>query len=152
MRLWVKYEDDVIYPLVRIPSFNLMLRSVLSQRSDDEIDAMLRAHPDPARAENYKRTARRPADTAAVAEATSKLAAALDRLEAALADEAWLAGPAVSLADIAIAPMMDRLEYLAMAGLWDGRPGVRDWIVRLKARPSFAKAAPQAEQRVPVAT
>ena len=149
MRVWVKYEDDLIYPAIRIPSFNLMLRSILRQRTDAEIDRMMTTHPDPKRAENYKKTARAPVDQTAVAEATQKLAMALDRLEAALADGPWLAGAALSLADIALAPMMDRLEFLAMAGLWDGRPRVRDWVARLKARPSYQAAQPPAEHRVP---
>jgi glutathione S-transferase len=36
-----------------------------------------------------------------------------------------------------------------MAGLWDGRPRVRDWVARLKARPSYQAAQPPAEHRVP---
>jgi glutathione S-transferase len=149
MRVWVKYEDDLIYPAIRIPSFNLMLRSILTQRTDAEIDRMMATHPDPKRAENYKKTARAPVDRAAVAEATQKLAVALDRLEATLADGPWLVGAQFTLADIALAPMMDRLEFLAMAGLWDGRPRVRDWVARLKARPSYKAAEPPAEHRVP---
>ena len=149
MRVWVKYEDDVIYPAIRVPSFNLMLRSILATRTDAEIDRMMKTHPDPKRAENYRKTARAPIDGAAVAEATRTLESALDRLERALAEGPWLAGPQFTLADIALAPMMDRLEFLAMAGLWDGRPRVRDWIARLKARPSYQTAQPPRERRVP---
>ena len=149
MRVAVKYEDDLIYPAIRIPSFNLMLRSILARRTDDEIDRMMATHPDPRRAENYKKTARGPVDGEAVAEATRKLEVGLDRLEATLADGPWLAGAQFTLADIALAPMMDRLEFLAMAGLWDGRPRVRDWVARLKARPSYQAAQPPAEHRVP---
>ena len=71
----------------------------------------------------------------------------LDRFDAQLSRTAWLASDDYSLADIAMAPMMDRLEYLAMAGLWEGRPAVRDWIARLKARPGYQKGIPPMEHR-----
>ena len=71
----------------------------------------------------------------------------LDRFDAQLSQTAWLAGDAFSLADIAMAPMMDRLEFLAMAGLWEGRPAVRDWITRLKARPAYQQGVPPMEHR-----
>ena len=66
----------------------------------------------------------------------------LRKMEAALASSDWLAGDEFSMADIAMAPYVNRLEVLAMAGLWkDGRlPRVENWFARLKARPSFKPA------------
>lgn len=65
----------------------------------------------------------------------------LDRLEAAL-DGPYLAGPACSLADIAWAPILNRLVECNLEGLWiDGRrPRLTDYVVRLMSRPSLDAA------------
>ena len=51
-------------------------------------------------------------------------------------------GDAFSMADIAMAPYVNRLDALAMDGLWSaGRlPGVERWFARVKERPTFKPA------------
>jgi len=63
----------------------------------------------------------------------------LHRMEAALGDRPWLAGPSFSMADIAMAPYLNRLAILAMEGLWaHGRlPAVEAWFARVRQRPTF---------------
>ena len=73
---------------------------------------------------------------------------ALARMEARLSIVPWFAGETFSLADIAIAPFIDRLEWLSYAGLWGRRPAISDWIARMKARPAYGLAMPV--QRLPV--
>jgi glutathione S-transferase len=66
----------------------------------------------------------------------------LQKMDSVLATSEWLAGDAFSMADIAIAPYVNRLDVLAMDGLWrNGRlPRVERWFERIKARPSFRPA------------
>ena len=66
----------------------------------------------------------------------------LDMMEAALAKSDWLVGDAFTLADVALAPYVNRLAALAMAPLWEnGRlPGVERWFNAIKARPTFEPA------------
>jgi ganglioside-induced differentiation-associated protein 1 len=66
----------------------------------------------------------------------------LHKMETALAEADWLVGGAFSIADIALAPYLNRLHVLAMDGLWaKGRlPRVERWFARLCERPSFAPA------------
>ena len=66
----------------------------------------------------------------------------LRKMEAALAAADWLAGREFSMADIAMTPYVNRLDVLAMDGLWKhGRlPRVEDWFARVKSRPSFRPA------------
>lgn len=77
----------------------------------------------------------------------------LHRMEAALARSTWLAGETFSMADVAMAPYVNRLAALAMAGVWtDGRlPLVEQWFARLSQRPTFIPAirdwVPQALQQ-----
>lgn len=51
----------------------------------------------------------------------------------------WLIGD-YSLADVAMAPYMERLNCCALDFLWDDRPRVAAWYARLKARPAYKTA------------
>ena len=59
--------------------------------------------------------------------------------DAWLENNAWLAGGTHSLADIAFAPYLIRLELLGVDGLWADRLHVADWYARLNARSSTAE-------------
>ena len=110
---------------------------------------MLEHLPRPDRVSFLKQLFKAPFDDKAVEKSRRKLARALARMDTTLAREPWLAGDSYSLADIAAAPVVDRIERLGMADLWRDLKGVRDWIERLKARPAYAKALPREEFRMP---
>jgi glutathione S-transferase len=48
----------------------------------------------------------------------------------------WLAGPAMSLADLAAAAQISAIDYLGDVP-WNGHDGAKDWYARMKSRPSF---------------
>jgi ganglioside-induced differentiation-associated protein 1 len=66
----------------------------------------------------------------------------LKKMEDALSDNEWLVGEEFSMADIALAPYVNRLAALAMDELWrDGRlPNVERWFAQLQRRPTFKPA------------
>jgi glutathione S-transferase len=57
----------------------------------------------------------------------------------------WLAGEALSLADIAAAAQLSVLDYLGDVP-WDGHPDAKLWYARIKSRPSFR---PLLQDRLP---
>ena len=146
-RFWVKYEDDVLHPAIRPATFAIMMAPELADRTDDELAAMVEAHPNKQRAEELVRAARSPVDEAKVEAARHTMRTALDRLERRLTGAPWLGGTTYSLADIAAAPFIDRLEELNLSGLWETRPALKDWINRTKARPAYQAAVPDNSQR-----
>ena len=98
-----------------------------------------------------KKVFRAPYDAVAVEKSRRRLGAALTKMEQTLKGGRWLAGDAYSLADIAAAPVIDRIERLGMADLWDALPGVAGWVARLPAREAYKKAQPADEFRLPAA-
>jgi glutathione S-transferase len=146
-RFWVKFEDDVLHPVIRPATFALMMSPELAQRSDRELEDMVAAHPNKQRAEELRRAARAPIDQQKIDAAKQAMQAALDRLERRLTEAPWLGGQTYSLADIAAAPFIDRLEELNLSGLWSGKPALADWISRTKSRPSYQSAIPNNSQR-----
>jgi glutathione S-transferase len=77
-----------------------------------------------------------------VAEQLQIYVAHVRRIEQALEHGPWLAGAAFSMADVALAPYVNRLDALAMSGIWSGGrlPRVGDWFERVRARPAFTAA------------
>ena len=69
----------------------------------------------------------------------------LHKMERALQQSEWLIGQEFTMADVAMAPYVNRLSALAMDGMWlEGRlPRVEQWFDRVKSRPSFEAAFTQ---------
>tara|TARA_R110000787_G_scaffold93981_13_gene196516 strand:+ start:30 stop:770 length:741 start_codon:yes stop_codon:yes gene_type:complete len=78
--------------------------------------------------------------------AEARVAEVLDQMEAQMAAQDWLCGTgaasAFSLADISVAPFIERFEANGNDALtdWDRRPRLGAWWARIKARESFQKA------------
>jgi len=153
MRIWVKFQDDVLHPATRPHTFSLILlhpESPMARLSNEEMERLLAKHPDPNRLAMFRQMGRTPAPPAALEQAEASLGRALDRLERGLADgRPWLAGETFSLADVAMAGVIDRLQYCGLSRLWEMRRHTGDWVGRLQARPSYSKAVPAPAQRMP---
>ena len=74
----------------------------------------------------------------------ARLTEMVERIDRALEDAPRLAGEEVSLADIDIAPFVQRLVRIDLSGLVAARPRVNDWYARVTSRPAYAGAIPPA--------
>jgi len=74
----------------------------------------------------------------------ARLTEMVERIDRALQDAPWLAGEGYSLADIDIAPFVQRLVRIDLFGLVAARPWVNDWYARMTSRPGYASAMPPA--------
>ena len=129
MRHWVKVEEDELFVAVRPASLNLMMKQVFARYSEADIDRFLATHPRPHQVPMLKKMFREPPDPKAVEQSRKALAATLGKMDKSLqARGPWLAGTTYSLADIAAAPVIDRIERLGMADLWDRLPAFKDWV------------------------
>jgi glutathione S-transferase len=73
-------------------------------------------------------------------QAYEKLDYLLDRMEARLQHGPWVTGKMFSLADVAMAPMVNRIELLARPEMITRQPRVADWWRRIQARPGYQTA------------
>lgn len=81
------------------------------------------------------------ADPAAVEHWRAAGTTVLDAVEAALTGGGgWLVGGALSAADLACFAWLHGYARFDLPSAWDRHPHVRDWLDRLRARPSFAAA------------
>lgn len=149
MRAWVRFEDDVVHPAVRLPTFNLMIKQRVRRMPAEAFNALIARHPMPDRAAAYRKAATTEVDTTEVLTGVATFRRIIDRMDADLRGSEWLAGDRYSLADIAMTPFVERVERLGMATLWDDRPHLQAWISRVRSRPSFVTALAPPEGRMP---
>ncbi len=136
-RAWLKYFDDVLHPALRAISFERMYRPLLAALPREELERRLALHPDPKRAQAFLQPSGRAADSAPVKQAVA-------RIEAALAGD-WLAGERFGMADVALAPFVERLEHLRLIDFFGDR--TQGWARRIVDRPSVRAARAPAEFR-----
>lgn len=143
MRAWLTYVDMVITPAARYPSFQFGgLLKKFQAMSEEEFAAKTRARP--VKSAFYKKmnkdTGFGEAELGEAYNDVRRTAARMDRLF----DEyggPWLMGRQYTIADIAVAPLIDRIEDLGLELLWEeDHPWVGGWLKRIQARPAYARA------------
>lgn len=149
VRTLVRIEDGRMHEAFRAPTFNLMIKPMFLAASDDEVEAIVRNHPQKWIGEYWKKSIRQPVDEAAVDASFDDLRAVMRKLEDVLGDgRPWLGGQDVSLAECAFVSLVDRTEHLGRADLFDAFPRLAAWRERLKARPAYLRAIPPPECRL----
>lgn len=150
MREWIAEEQEYLFPLIVTLSFNLMMKLRGAGFGREQLEEWSRRHPDRERAQDYLRRVSGPPDHAAVAAAAAGFRWHMEHLEQVLAAGGgpWICGADYSLADICVAPILDRVESLDLARLWADLPAVGAWYGRMKARPAFGRAAAPFEYRM----
>ncbi|HEU5274198.1 MAG TPA: glutathione S-transferase family protein [Xanthobacteraceae bacterium] len=143
MRLWVYNSEEMAHWNVNTCSHNLRHAKRMEARYTKE--ELLRAADqcsNPMIALRLKRRLAIGVSTEEEEEAYQKLEFMLRHMELRLAEAPWLSGTSFSLADVAMAPMINRIEVLARPEMISAarRPRVADWWQRIQARPAFREA------------
>jgi glutathione S-transferase len=140
MRKWLRYFEEVPTPAVRVPSFNQYLSKRFDRLSQKQFEEFVDNHP--IRKQFYKRMRKEHGfDERDTDAAVDRLRQTIDRMEKGLKDSGgpWLMGDTLTLADYCIAPTIDRMNDLGLAGLWGERPLVSAWWERVQSRPAYEK-------------
>jgi glutathione S-transferase len=141
MRVWAKWTDEVVIRAFQVANWNRMMGPTASRWSDAEVEARLKRVPNPDRREDWRRMAREPFSEREIEHALANIRRTLERMEAALADGPWLAGPTFSLADIHLSPYIVRLAEHEKRGIrLADHPRTAAWWERMLARPALARA------------
>lgn len=143
MRSWLAFVDQVTTPAGRYPSFQfggLLLK--FQNMSDEEFDEKTRKRP--LKAAFYKKMNKNTGFAGAELDQAyndfRKTAARMDRMFQENGGP-WLLGGQFTLADIAVAPLLDRQEDIGLEFLWEeAYPAVGDWLRRIQARPAYIEA------------
>ena len=140
VRAWIRYLDEVPTAAVRVPSFNMAFLPRYD-RLDDEAFQKEQADVRPLRKHFYEKMGRKGFGDTEVDNAMEQLRSTFARMDATLEHQPWLTGQNVGLADFIAAPLVDRMDDLGFAKMWEiEAPNVSRWFDSLRSRPAFAKA------------
>lgn len=145
MRMWTKAVDEQLHPACGELTFVCCHRHIVLRLPPEKLEEFLESTPDQSVTSKWKARKQeivREGFNAPGIEETIKLYFNyLVKMDEALLKSEWLAGDTFSLADIGLAPYVNRLDMLSMSGMWEGRlPGVERWFDAVKARPRFKEA------------
>ena len=144
MHLWTRYSDDVATDAVKLPSFVKNVQPALQKMSPAEVRTMVGKIPDAKVRKRWMKAVTEGVSAADLKPSVDRLTAMVERMDRALADGPWLAGDEYSLADIDMAPFVQRLVRVELFHLVEARPRVNDWYARIASRPAYARAMPPA--------
>ena len=135
MRGWTKQIDESIFGATGTVSLSIAFHH---QYTPEQIEQQTRERG-PAYRERFERI-KRGVDNPAFPEAIRRLDKMLADMDEALAERPWLCGEQYTLADVAFAPYVKRLDQLHFGGMLDGRPRAANWYARMKARKAYQDA------------
>jgi len=140
MRTWMRYIEEVPTVAVRVPSFNMAFLpryTGLDEKQFREKQSDIR----PIRKQFYRRMGPLGFESEDLEAALEQIRNTCQRVEHSLLDGPWLTGYKYTLADIILAPLIDRMEDLGFAYLWiEDYPRMKDWLSRMQSRPAYQKA------------
>jgi glutathione S-transferase len=139
MRAWLRYIDEVPSMAVRVPTFQNLLIDRFKAMSEEEYAEFRDSNT--LRRDFFMRLNRTGFSEEEYENSLMQLRATVERMEEALTREGpWIVGAQYTIADICMAPLLQRMEDLGMTDIYDGSSAVVDWFERIKARPAYDEA------------
>lgn len=140
MRKWSKAVDEGLFEATRELSFSAMFRERMRGMTEAQREGRFTNVGDPEKRARFMSTYELGVESPYVFQAIASFESAFRDMESALTLDAngWLAGGALSLADINMMPFVGRLAYLQLLDVWtESRPYCRAWWSRVQQLPSF---------------
>lgn len=139
MRSMMRFIDELPTPAVRVPSYNIAFLPHFQAMSEDEFQTL--ADSKPLRREFLLKMGRTGFPKSEMDEALGRLRRSIDRMATWLRVNGgpWLMGRELTLADIAIMPVIVRMDDINLNGMWDHASEIAAWLAGLKATVPFTK-------------
>jgi glutathione S-transferase len=138
MRLWTKHVDEVLHPAWPPLAWPVLIRPRWMKKSAAEIETLLAAMPDGRKRERQRSMLALGTDAPEYRASCMIFAGTLDRMEARLVSDSWLAGATLSLADLALLPYIFVADLFGLADwMFASRPACADWYQSIGARPAL---------------
>ena len=137
MRIWTKRLDESLHFHTGVLSGSIAFRHQHLARPADELKAYIEGIPDPRRRERQRQQIELGMDAPQFRDAVLAFEKFLADLEAQLSETKWFAADSFSLADIAYAPYIIRLDELQLWHWMDARPGICRLYDQIRDRVSY---------------
>jgi len=144
VRIWTKAVDEELHPACSTITYVVSHRHTILRNGVESFDDFLKSGSSEGRAARERKWQwiQQGLKAPGAAAQIRLYDGYLRKMEAQLQENEWLAGDRFTMADIALAPYLNRLDALSMQGMWQGGrfPRVEDWFERVQSRPSFRPA------------
>lgn len=137
MRAMMRFIDEVPTPAIRVPSYNLAFLPHFQSMTEAEFEALCDSKP--LRREFLRKMGRTGFPQSDMDEAMGRLRRGVERMAGWLGASGgpWVMGADLSLADLAIMPVIVRMDDINLGHLWDDLPGIAAWFEAIRVRPEF---------------
>lgn len=137
MRSMLRFIDEVPTPAIRIPSYNLAFLPHFQSMSNEEFRALCDSKP--LRREFLMRMGRTGFPQSDMDEAVGRLKRGVERMARWLEETGgpWIMGAALTLPEIAIMPVIVRMDDIDLGHLWDEHPEIGRWLDRIRETGPF---------------
>jgi glutathione S-transferase len=138
MRALMRFIDEMPAAAIRVPTFNLAFLPRFKAMSAEEFRAF--SDSKPLRKEFMLAMGQTGFPQKDMDAAMDRLRRTVVRMDEAIAASGgpWLLGPEISLADVAVMPVIVRLSDLNLEDMWRDHPSVGRWLDHIRAHPAYA--------------
>ena len=133
----MRFVDEVPTPAIRVPSYNLAFLPHFQAMSEEDFQALCDSKP--LRREFLMKMGRTGFPEADMDEALGRLRRGIERMATWLSQSGgpWIMGEEISLVDLAIMPVIVRMDDINLGSIWEDHPEIGAWLDRLRATGSF---------------
>jgi glutathione S-transferase len=135
MRSWMRYLEEVPTTAIRVPSFNKVFRKLRTDLSNQELED--EANSRPLRKGFYLEMGRDGFNDARYEDSLEQLQQTITRMEQALTTNRFLCGDDLTLADVCVIPIVDRMRDIGLGDMLNNAKCVQRWWNDVGQRESF---------------
>jgi glutathione S-transferase len=137
MRFWTKFVDEYFCPALSVLGWQRIIKGMVEHLSEEEFEEKIRRIPLKEQQDKWRTAAKQAFPKEQLEECERKVNVSIDKIEAALADNTWVAGPDYTLADISCFAMMAGMPVHYDSVVNDDKsPNCMDWHRRMMERPA----------------
>ena len=139
LRAMMRFVDEVPTPAIRVPSYNLAFLPHFQAMTEEDFQALCDSKP--LRREFLMKMGRTGFPKADMDEALGRLRRGIERMAIWLAESGgpWIMGDKISLVDLAIMPVIVRMDDINLGSIWDDHPEIGDWLDRIRETDPFKR-------------
>jgi len=150
MRVWTKFVDEYFCPALSILGWNRIIKPMVEHLSEEEFEAKLARIPLKEQQDKWRTAANRTFPQEQLDDCQRRVEVSIQRIEKALEENEWIAGPGYSLADISCFSMMAPMAMFNDQTMnQDKTPRCMDWHARMMERPAVKKTFAMAKRPMP---
>ncbi|CAG4882759.1 Glutathione S-transferase [Georgfuchsia toluolica] len=137
MRWMMRYIDEIPTPSLRVPSYNLAFLPSFQKMSKEEFIALANAKP--LRKEFLLSMGQTGFPQKEMDQALDRLHRSVVRMNDWIGESGgpWLMGKNMTLADVAIMPVIVRMDDINLGTAWADKPAIAHWLHLIQTHPAF---------------